>query len=379
MISESPVSRRNWLRSGLALGGAAFLGLPPLQADETPIPFLDPQPVRPERPMIQWEQLNSWITPNDQFFFVAHYGYPDTRAEGWSLSIEGLVEKPRSISIEELKRMPKREFTATLECAGNGSSPGFMGGIGNARWTGTPLAPILKQCGIRKEGIEVVFYGADQGTEKIRGREYPQNFARSLAVDDALSDKILVCWEMNGQPLDNKHGGPLRLVVPGWYGVAWVKWMNRIEVQDRRYMGRFMGRDYVTIRGEQRGDQVIWREMSVGRMNLKSIVARVTRLADGTIRIAGAVWNDGTPLRSVELKIDSEDWTKVRTTEGANEPHCWKFWTYDWKNAPAGEHTLVSRASDARGVTQPAADDPEIAMKRTYWEAFQQTPRRIRL
>jgi DMSO/TMAO reductase YedYZ molybdopterin-dependent catalytic subunit len=381
-VTNKKSSRRDWIR-GTAAAAWTLAQSPGLfsfapQQGQTPIPFLDSQPIRPDRPMVQWDQLRNWVTPVSEFFTVAHYGFPETQAAGWRLDVSGLVEKSRSLSLEELKKRPRREYTATLECSGNGSSPGFLGGIGNARWTGTPLAPILQECGIKPEGIEVVFFGVDQGTEKIRGKDYPQNFGRSLAIQDAAKDTVLVAYEMNGEPLDAKHGGPLRLIVPGWYGIAWVKWMNRIEVHDRRFMSRFMGRDYVTIRGEQRGDQVIWREMSVGKMNLKSIVASVMRLADGRLRIAGAAWNDGTPLKAVELKIDDGPWIVTQIGEGAGSDYCWKFWSYDWKDAAAGEHTLVSRAIDARGI-QPAATDPAIAMKRTYWEANQQYPRKIKI
>jgi DMSO/TMAO reductase YedYZ molybdopterin-dependent catalytic subunit len=168
------------------------------------------------------------------------------------------------------------------------------------------------------------------------------------------------------------------LVVPGWYGVAWVKWIDRIEIHDRRFESRFMGRDYVTIRGEKRGDTTIWREMSVGKMNLKSIVARVTKQPDSSLRVLGAVWNDGSPLKSVEVKVDSGEWMPARLTEGAKAQYCWKFFTYEWRDASPGEHTLVSRATDAKG-TQPAADEATIAMKQTYWEANQQYPRKIKL
>jgi len=365
---------------GATLASALVPLLPALEEGEELVPFLDPQPANPERPMVQWDQLTSWITPVESFFTVAHYGYPKTSADGWALDIGGLVERPRSYALEEIRRRPRREFPATLECSGNGSAAGFLGGIGNGRWTGTPLAPILKECGVREEAIEAVFFGADQGAEKIRGRDYPQHFGRSLALPDALKNMVLLSYELNGQPIDNRHGGPLRLVVPGWYGVAWVKWLNRIELHDRRFMARFMGRDYVTIRGEERGDQVIWREMAVGRMNLKSIVARVTRRPGSSgLRVTGAAWNDGPPLRAVELKMDSGPWLAARIGEGATAPYCWKFWSFDWKDPAPGEHTLVSRAIDRQGRIQPAAEDAAIKLKRTYWEANQQYPRRVKV
>jgi DMSO/TMAO reductase YedYZ molybdopterin-dependent catalytic subunit len=225
-----------------------------------------------------------------------------------------------------------------------------------------------------------VFFAADHGTEKIRGKDYPQNFARSLAITDALKDNVLLAYQMNGEPLPKDHGAPVRLVVPGWYGIAWVKWLTRIELHDRRYMGRFMGRDYVTIRGEQQGDDVIWRETAVGKMNLKSMVARVVRRDDGILKVTGAAWNDGAvPIRSVELKIDDGPWNAAKLGEGREAAHCWKFWSYDWRDAAPGEHTLVSRVTDAAGKVQPAAEDALIAMKKTYWEANQQYPRKIKI
>jgi DMSO/TMAO reductase YedYZ molybdopterin-dependent catalytic subunit len=380
---SSPLSRRDFVGRGAAAAAAlagtgSLFALPPLADGETLVPFLTPQEISAERPMVQWDQLTSWITPTKEFFFVGHYGYPETKAEGWTLDVSGFVQKPRTFTLDELKKRPRREYTATLECSGNGVSAGFLGGIGNAKWGGTLLAPLLKECGVKPEGIEVVFFGKDSGTEKLRGAEYVQNFGRSLTVAEAMKDNVLLAWEMNGETLDNKHGGPLRLIVPGWYGVAWTKWMDRIEVHDRRFESRFMGRDYVTIRGEKRGDQTIWRELSVGKMNLKSIVARVTRRQDGTLTITGATWNDGTPLKSVELKIDDGPWVATRLTEGIKADHCWKFFTHEWKNAAPGEHTLVSRATDAKG-TQPAADDQLIALKKTYWEANQQYARKIKL
>ena len=379
-------TRREWMRGSLAAAGVVSMGsslfslaLPTLQDDETAVAFLDPQPVNPDRSMVIWDRLKSWITPQEDFFSVKHYGIPEVDSEQWSLGVNGLVSKPRSFTLQELRARARQEYTATLECSGNGASEKFMGAVGNAIWGGTTLAPLLDECGIQSSGIEVVFFGSDQGTEKIRGNEYPQSFARSLSIEDARKKGVLLAYEMNGKPLLQAHGAPLRLIVPGWYGVAWVKWLDRIELHDRRFLSRFMGRDYVTIRGEQQGDTIIWRETSVGKLNLKSIVARVTRTTNGDVRVMGAVWNDGTPLQSVQLRIDDGAWLNTELGEGLDSPHCWTFWSYLWKDPAAGEHTLVSRAIDMRGRSQPAAEDPAIALKKTYWEANQQVPRRIKL
>jgi hypothetical protein len=143
-------------------------------------------------------------------------------------------------------------------------------------------------------------------------------------------------------------------------------------------MNKFMGRDYVTIRGEQQGGRTIWRETSVGKMNLKSVVARAVRRPGGVVRVSGAAWSDGTPLKAVELQIDGGPWSPVVLGEG-RQAYAWTFWSYDWAGAQPGEHTLQSRAIDARGRVQPAPDDPFITLKKTYWEANQQAPRKIKV
>lgn len=379
-------SRRDVIKGSVAAAALALTQFPlaafGFKDSEDPgtlVPFLDRLPATPTRPMIQWEQLTEWITPKENFFSVSHYGAGKIDLATWRLEISGLVHEPKSFSLDEIKARRRKEIVATLECSGNGSSPSFMGAIGNATWTGISLASLLRECGLRKEATEVVFFGADEKSEKIKEHDYLQNFARSLAVPDALQDKMILAYEMNGEPLEPGHGFPLRLIVPGWYGVAWVKWLQRIEVLDKRFMGRFMARDYVTIRGEERPDCTVWRETSVTRLNVKSLVARVVRRADGTLRITGAAWTDGTPLRSVELKIDNGPWLKTKLDQKQHAKFGWTFWNFDWKNPEAGEHTLVSRATDENGTVQPTADDPLIKLKKTYYEANQQYPRKIRV
>jgi DMSO/TMAO reductase YedYZ molybdopterin-dependent catalytic subunit len=172
-------------------------------------------------------------------------------------------------------------------------------------------------------------------------------------------------------------------VAPGWYGIAWVKYITRIEVYDRPYQNRFMGsgagRDYVTVRGEKHGDDTIWHETLVGRMNLKSAPARVVRPATGSLRVEGAAWSDGTPLKSVEVKIDEGPWKPAKLGSNGGNNHTWTFWTYDWTDATPGDHTVTSRVTDAKGKVQPAPDDPFITLKKTRWENNQQAVRKIKL
>lgn len=377
------LTRREMIRRSVGFAALALsqyprslFGLENPAADETVVPFLD---VQPRSKMLYWQDLRSWITPNSEVFAVSHYGTPEVDAARWRLEVSGLVRRPATFSLAEVRARKRRSVTATLECSGNSSNPGFMGAVGNVTWTGTPLAPLLRECAPLKRAVEVVFFGADQKVERLREKDYLQNFARSLSTRDAERDDILLAYEMNGEPLTRDHGAPVRLVVPGWFGVAWVKWLSRIELLDRRYMSKYMARDYVTIRGEERGGNTIWRETSVGPIDVKSVVARVVRRRDGTLVVTGAAWTDGTPLKEVELKIDGGGWSPVRLERRRQSRYAWTFWNYEWRNASPGDHTLVSRAIDTENRVQPAADDPPIKLKRTYWEANQQWPRKIRI
>lgn len=253
------LSRRDLLIQGSAsLVGLAWLqGLRqalafPYWSGEEVIPWLDQPPTNPMPQVVgnllQWEQLDSWLTPNDKFFTVGHYNKPSLAEKDWSLEVAGLVKRPMRFTLHELKARLRQEVIFTLECSGNHGFPWFLGGIGTAKWAGTPLAPILQEAGVVDKGIEVVFFGSDAGQEEVRGIKMPQNFARSMSLADAMNPHNLLCYEMNGVPLPQAHGFPVRLIAPGWYGIANVKWLQRIEVVDTRYMGRFMARDYVTIR-----------------------------------------------------------------------------------------------------------------------------------
>ena len=380
------LTRRDVIRA--AATGASTLALARLpsfafaagDADDqgTSVPFVDQQPVYPKRPMLKWEDLHDWITPKEQFFDVSHYGTQQVVADSWRLSVEGLVERPASLPLDQIKSRPRQDVIATLECSGNGAGPEFMGAVGNARWTGARLADLLQDCGVKSTAIEVAFWGADKKKETIRGNEYEQNFARALPIAEAMGRDVILAYEMNEEPLSDRHGFPLRLIVPGWYGIAWVKWLNRIELRDRRLMNRFMARDYVTLRGERHGDTIQWKESSVGPLNVKSLVGRVTRFKNGTLSVTGAAWAHD-PISSVELRIDNLPWVQTRIDERYRAPHAWTFWSYDWKNPGPGEHTLVSRAVDAKGHVQPSADDDSIKLKKTYWEANQQYPQKIRI
>jgi DMSO/TMAO reductase YedYZ molybdopterin-dependent catalytic subunit len=197
-----------------------------------------------------------------------------------------------------------------------------------------------------------------------------------MSLTDAMAAGNLLAYEMNGEPLPNLNGYPLRLIAPGWYGIANVKWLTRIEVRDARYQGHFMAREYVTMREEERDGETVWTFTSVGHGRLKSAPAKVTKLGD-QYQVMGAAW--GAPIGGVEVSIDGGEWMPATITEGEGDGLTWVFWTFDWAAPAPGEHTVTSRATDADGNVQPAPDDPLLAGKTTYWESNGHITRRIQI
>lgn len=378
LFSKASATTLAVLLSQFALPELVFAGE---QDDEEHVPFLHLP--RVTRKMLDWETLDSWLTPKDQVFDVHHYNDPPLDPTKYHLEIAGLLTKPMTLALDEIRKRPVSEELMTLECSGNGSSPGFMGAVYNSRWTGTPLATLLKECGVKPGATEVVFFGHDTKNETIRKVTVEVPFGRSMSIEDAMNPRILLAYARNGQPLERRNGAPLRLIVPGWYGIANVKWLKRIEVRNRRYMGRFMGRDYVTLRGERQGNEIVFVESSVARMNLKSIIARVTRrpTTKGLIPVKayGAAWSDGTEIAKVEVQIDGGPWRPARLDEKPRSKYSWAFFSVDLGYLKPGKHTVVSRATDSKGRVQPTEKDDEIALKKTYWEAYQQVPREFEL
>jgi DMSO/TMAO reductase YedYZ molybdopterin-dependent catalytic subunit len=382
----SPLPRREFIINGgaaiaaLAVFQSRFANAFPRQQGEKVVAWLDQLPANPVPEVIKnqlvWEDLDSWITPNDKFFSIAHFNRPVIDSKVWKLEIDGLVKQPMTLTLDDIKKRPRQEVTFTVECSGNTGLPFFNGGIGNARWAGTPLAPLLKEAGVLESGVEVVFWGADEGDITVRDMTFKQNFARSMSLSDAMDPKNILCYEMNDAPLPEPNGFPLRLIAPGWYGIANAKWLTRIEVLDRRFESRLMGRDYVTIREEDHNGKSVWAETSVGRALLKSAPARVTHVGDD-YRIMGAAW--GAPIEKVEVKIDNGPWTPATIDHGEEAEFAWKIWSIDWPKPSPGEHTVTSRAIDTSGRIQPAMDDPWIAKKHTYWESNGQVTRQIRV
>ncbi len=367
----------------LATGAAVFPNwvMPALAQGEELVPFTDiPDTFRLRDKgaggtyFQDIRQINSFYSSSDQFYVVQHYGQPELDLSSYSLRITGMVDNPMELSLQDLMGRDVVELDAGWECGGNRET--IMNGlVGNARWRGVSLRSLLEQAGIQDGAKEVVFFGGDIGSEEIRGAEVDKAFARSLAIPDAMRQENMLAFEMNGEPLPLYHGRPLRLIVPGWYGVANVKWLTQIHVQDTRYMGRFMGRDYVTLKKEVVGGVERWVENSVTKINLKSTIARVVRMGN-EYRIQGFVLNDGTAIRSVEVKVDDGPWQRAEMNP-RNSQYSWKLFSFNWENPAPGEHTIVSRVTDVDGNVQPAAEDmPE---KVSYWENPAQWPRRVRV
>ena len=366
MSDEQETGRREVLKSGLALGGlAATAGMPfwsklALAQDEELVPFTDvpaEYAVAPAQPnsvhFLDTRTIDSFYTDNDDFYIVQHYNQPEMSNEDYRLQITGMVDRPLEFTLAELKSMNKVEIDAGFECGGN-RQDFYHGLIGNAKWGGVRLSDLLKGAGVQDAGIEVVFYAADKGTENIRDTDVEQAFGRSMHIDDAMRSDVMIAYEMNGVPLPHYHGAPVRLLVPGWYGIANVKWLEHIHLQDRRYMGRFMARDYVTLSKRDVGGVERWDEQSVTRIQLKSSVVRVTRRGDQH-RITGFVLNDGTPLESIEIKIDDGPWQKAQVDPDSTQ-FSWKLFYLDWDSPSSGVHTLVSRVTDVNGQVQATAD-----------------------
>lgn len=380
-------NRRKVLKTGVAMGSMAATASMPfwsqvaLGQGEEVMTFTDMEnfatpPKQPGGIYFQdTSKADTFFTPNDQFYVIQHYNQPEIAPADFQLNITGLVNTELSLSLDDLKRYQKFEVDAGFECGGN-SPRLFQGLIGNARWGGVRLVDVLEEAGLDRDGIEVVFYGADKGMEKTRidsDLEVEQAFGRSLHIDDALNPDIVLAYEMNGEPLPFFHGAPLRVVVPGWYGVSNVKWLTQIHVQDRRYMGRFMGRDYVTLAKRDIGGEERWEERSVTKIRLKSSIMRVTKNGNSH-NILGFVLNDGTPLRGVEVSIDGGPWQAAQMDPN-NSKYSWKLFNFNWENATPGEHTIVSRAIDVTGEIQATED--EMPEKPTRWENYWQFPRKV--
>ncbi len=369
------ITRRELMKKSAAFASLAAMGgwdwaLPSLQQAEEVIAWTDvPANFNPARALdSRTLRKETFITPTADFYLVQHYGTATIDPATYKLRLTGLFATPMELTLAELKRRPRVETVVGFECGGN--NPTSLNRLaGNARWAGTSLRALLREAAPLPHAREIVFFGADKGMETVtHGRSGPQeveqHFGRSLTLEDAVRPEVLIAWEMNGEPLTPIHGFPVRLIVPGWYGVANVKWMDHIHAQDSRYVGRFMSRDYVTLMGQTVADQVIWNETLVSRIRVKSMVARLTRTGSKYSALGFAL-SGHAPLRSVEVRLDNGPWQRA-TLDPMNTEFSWKFFSHEWTGLAAGEHTIVSRATDANGVVQP--EQSALDTKKTSWE-----------
>lgn len=383
---EQERSRRDLLKGSLALAGLGVFGvpewmMPTLAQGETVVPFTDlPEVINwrrtPDRRMLDIRTINSVFTDRDEFFTTQHYGHPTIDLPTYRLKVSGLVERSLSLSLAELRAMPSRELIFGFECSGN---RGPINGLSsNGRWTGVSLQTVLEHAGLKSAAREVVFFGADHGEEEVefRGQVYKvdQQYGRSLPRDKALSSEPMLAYALNGEPLTPFQGFPLRLLIPGWYGAPNVKYLEEIHVQEDQYLGKYQARWYRTLKGEMVNGEMKWKETAITRMRLKSFIARVS--SNGTRhQVFGVVLNDGTPIRSVEVKIDEGSWQVATLDPATSSQYSWKFFTCDWQDATPGEHTLVSRVTDVNGQVQPTGEELEV--KKTFLEHNAQHPRTV--
>lgn len=373
--------RRDILKAAAAM---AFAGIPPeLWAPAEGEELLDFDDLgnfkvenHAETPRVKFfdlRRLTSFNTPEDEFFTFHQTQTPDINAADWRLRVGGFVEKPQEFTLDQIRqRSDKRDLAVTIECSGNVAFGAANGMVSNGMWSGVGLASLLKDCGVKPEAREIVFFGADLERARPDAVEIPHG--RSVYLQDAMDPNAMLVYSLNGNPLPRDRGFPLRVIVPGWYGMAHIKWVSRLEVLDRRYEGIHMSRNYHTLR---EGEMPI--ETSISKMRLKSVVARVTRQKDAsgtfTTRIGGAAWGGSGVLKSVEVGIDGAAWRPAKLGQSGGS-FAWTMWTLDWKDIKAGAHTIVSRAIDAAGNVQPTAAEWKQSIK-TLREDNSQWPRRI--
>ena len=330
------------------------------------------------------EALAYDVTPPGLHYLLVHYDVPVVDGRSWRLTVGGLVERELSLSLDDLRDHPATTLTVTMECAGNGrarleprplSQPWLLEAVGTAEWTGVRLAGLLDEAGVEESAVEVLFRGLDRGVEG--GEE--QQYERSLTLAEARRDEVLLAYAMNGQPLPPQHGFPLRLIVPGWYGMAHVKWLERITVLTEPFEGYQQAHGY---RFRQTSDE---EGVPVDRIQPRSLMVppgipdfatRDRRLERGSTTVHGRAWSGRGTIQRVEVSVDGgRSWQDATLDEPVGE-FGWVRWSYPWESARPGEYVLCSRASDAAGNVQP--DEPEWNFGGYVNNALQRVPVTVR-
>lgn len=306
------------------------------------------------------EALRYDVTPLGMHYLLIHFDVPETDEANWTLSVGGRVRNPITLSMAEIRARQSVTMPVTMECAGNGrarltprpvSQPWLTEAVGTAEWTGTSLGPILEEAGLKDDAVELVFTGADRGVQK----ETEHDYERSLSIADAMRDEVLLAYEINGQPLPPQHGYPLRLLVPGWYGMTSVKWLARITAVAEPFEGFQMLAYRYRQDPEDDGTPVT-------RINPRSLMIPPgipefltrRRFVDvGRHRLRGRAWSGWAAIERVEVSADGgASWADATLGE-PKAPYAWVPWTFDWEAAEPVEAELCSRATDAAGNTQP--------------------------
>jgi DMSO/TMAO reductase YedYZ molybdopterin-dependent catalytic subunit len=301
------------------------------------------------------EALRYAVTPVGLHYLLTHYDVPAVEPDAWRLTVGGL-----ELSLDDLRARPAAEHTVTMECAGNGrarleprpvSQPWLLEAVGTARWRGTPLAPLLEEAGVPEGTVEVLFTGLDRGIEG--GDE--QEFQRALALDEARREEVLLAYEMNGAPLPPQHGFPLRLVVPGWYGMTNVKWLSRIEFLDQPF-GGYQNRQGYRLRQTEEDEGVPLDRMQPRSLlvppGIPEFFSRDRTVEGGEVALEGRAWSGLAPVTSVEVSDDGGTTWADAELEPAGERWAWRGWSFRWDAQP-GERVLCSRARDEAGNEQP--------------------------
>ncbi|HYG58032.1 MAG TPA: sulfite oxidase [Symbiobacteriaceae bacterium] len=313
------------------------------------------EPLNREWPLTE---RTGWLTPDSRFFDRNHFRFPEVRADAWQIVVEGAVDRPQKVELWELKRQVPTSQWVTLECSGNKRAffeppaegdPWRGGAVGNAQWTGVPLRAVLIRAGVKPGATWVRFSGADAGRFKETGQWV--HFERALPLAQALDAGVLLAYEMNGEPLPMAHGGPVRLVVPGWYGMASVKWVSRIEVRTEPFRGPFQVRDYVYLPAPGAYDQAV--PVTVGRVS--SVITAPADMAEvrpGTLLVTGLAWSGAAPVARVDVSLNGETWVPATLDEPVAR-YAWRGWHCSLPDVRPGKYLINARAADELGNVQP--------------------------
>jgi DMSO/TMAO reductase YedYZ molybdopterin-dependent catalytic subunit len=330
---------------------------PSLEPTDGPLTFEELQLAARNRGL-PLEALRYDLTPTGLHYLLIHWDIPAVDPDRWRLRLHGRVARPLELTLAELKARPRRTIPVTLECAGNGrarlsprplSQPWLLEAIGTAEWTGTPLAPLLDEAGIAADAVEMVFTGADRGIQA----EIEQEYQRSLPIADAMRPEVLLVYEMNGAELQPQHGFPLRLIIPGWYGMASVKWLTRIEAVAVPFAGYQQSPGYRYQADAEDPGEPVTRIRVRALMVPPGIPDFFTRrrvVDAGRVTLRGRAWSGNAPVAQVEVGVDSV-WKDADLDLPIGE-WAWRGWSYTWDATP-GEHELTCRATDAAGNGQP--------------------------